>query len=562
MAASGGPGGRTVTKQLKVLLPPSLHKLRISDELAACFDAAAAGGGAGDRAEAPTALVVSPLGKVWRVEVDRDGEGAFLGRGWAEFLAAHGVGVGWFVVLRHEGAGAITVKVFDTSFCIKEFGCPIPVMPSRRSKYAFRKPQFIRIIHQDSMEKMIIPDKFVKRYVTEEYLNSRMSVIFSPSGKFWRIELENDKSGVFLGGGWSQFLAFHGISEGDILLLRHEGNMVFKFKVFGLNGCQKDFKNQNCGIEQSIEKQQESPPIGKRKSNNEAPSWEGNMRQKSSMTCLNKASPRKGHNYQTGPLSWIKKEISTSVLDRFLMEKIMEVGGEQECDLYLPVKFCHSIGFRKATTIMLKTAMDSTRSWQVRGLAYNKGCYLLGEGWKSFCQENRLKEGDLCTFNVIKTTLWHVVITRSSTDINRQKEPPSSRERESKNDRTSRQGHKPTGSKNSLNKASAYTRSVYNIGPPSWIRKEITNNSLKNYLSLAMSFCHAIRLQETRLIMLKTSINSTRSWPVRGIIRKNGSFQLGPGWNEFCVENRLKVGDVCTFNVVKTALWHVVIMRR
>ncbi|KAL6660400.1 hypothetical protein ACP70R_001946 [Stipagrostis hirtigluma subsp. patula] len=544
MAASGEPGGHAVTKQLKVLLPPSLHKLRISDELAACFDAAAGGG---DRAEAPTALLVSPLGKVWRVEVGRDGEGSFLGRGWAEFLAAHGVGVGWFVVLRHEGAGAITVKAFDTSFCIKEFGSPIPVMASRSSKYVSRKPQFIRIILQDSMEKMIIPDKFVKRYVTEEYLNSRMSVIFSPSGKFWQIELENDKSGVFLGGGWSQFLAFHGISEGDILLLRYEGNMVFKFKVFGLNGCQKDFKNQNSGIAQSIEKQQESPPIGKRKSNNEAPSWEGKKRQKSSMTCLNKASPRKGHNYQIEPLSWIKKEISTSVLDRFL---------------YLPVKFCHSIGFRKATTITLKTAMDSTRSWQVRGLAYNKGCYLLGESWKSFCQENRLKEGDLCTFNVTKTTLWHVVITRSSTDIHRQKESPSSRERESKNDRTRRQGHKPTGSKNSLNKASAYTRSVYNIGPHSWIRKEITINSLKNNLSLAMSFCHAIGLQETCLIMLKTSINSTRSWPVRGIIQKNGSFQLGSGWNEFCVENRLKAGDVCTFNVVKTALWHVVIMRR
>jgi hypothetical protein len=39
-------------------------------------------------------------------------------------LAAHGVDLGWFVVLRHEGGGALTVKVFDTSMCIKEFGTP------------------------------------------------------------------------------------------------------------------------------------------------------------------------------------------------------------------------------------------------------------------------------------------------------------------------------------------------------------------------------------------------------------------------------------------------------
>jgi hypothetical protein len=103
-------------KQLKVLMPPSFHKLvstqppsiaeglkrrrftddlnsllirqPISDELAGCFDASS-GGGTG--VPGPTALVVSPFGKVWRVDVGRDGDGKFLGRGWADFLAAHGI---------------------------------------------------------------------------------------------------------------------------------------------------------------------------------------------------------------------------------------------------------------------------------------------------------------------------------------------------------------------------------------------------------------------------------------------------------------------------------------
>jgi hypothetical protein len=82
---------------------------RLTDELAGCFAAAA------------VALVVSPFGKVWRVEVGRDGEGAFLGRGWPELLAAHGIGDDWFVVLRHEGGGVVIVKAFDASFCIKQF---------------------------------------------------------------------------------------------------------------------------------------------------------------------------------------------------------------------------------------------------------------------------------------------------------------------------------------------------------------------------------------------------------------------------------------------------------
>jgi hypothetical protein len=85
---------------------------RISDDFARRLD-----GGAGG-----TALVVSPVcSKVWRVEVGRDGDGAFLGRGWLEFAAAHGIGALWFVVLRHEGDAVLTVKVFDTSCCLHQF---------------------------------------------------------------------------------------------------------------------------------------------------------------------------------------------------------------------------------------------------------------------------------------------------------------------------------------------------------------------------------------------------------------------------------------------------------
>ncbi|RLM64720.1 putative B3 domain-containing protein [Panicum miliaceum] len=371
-------GARAAAKQLKALMPPSFHKLRISDELAECFDA---GGGGGGGAQGPTALVVSPFGKVWRVEVGRDGDGAFLGRGWAEFLAAHGVGVGWFVVLRHAGRGALTFKAFDTSFCIKEFAAPAAVMASRSSKGVSCKPQFIRIVYPNLTEKMIIPARFVKHYVTEEYLNSRTAVIFSPLGKFWKIELENNPSGMFFAGGWSQFLEFHGISK-------------------------------------DVEMQQESlSPIRKRKNNDEKSSSKENKRPKSSVTYLNTKLPLKKPDYQIGPSSWIRKEINTYAL---------------KCLLPLSIKFCCGIGFQNTCTITLKTEIDSTRSWQVHGATYKTYGCILGDGWKSFCQENRLKTGDLCTFNIMETTLWHVTIKRSPTsaDTKKQKESPCSSNKE------------------------------------------------------------------------------------------------------------------------------------
>ncbi|CAO2045752.1 unnamed protein product [Urochloa humidicola] len=519
MASSpSDPGARVVAKQLKAIVPPSFHKLHISDELAACFDA-----GGGEGAPAPTALVVSPFGKVWRVEIGRDGGGAFLGRGWAEFLAAHGVGAGWFVVLRHAGGGALTFKAFDTSLCIKEFAAPAAVMASRSSKGVSCKPQFIRIMYPNLTEKMIIPARFVKRYVTEECLNSRTAVILSPLGKFWQIELENNKS----------------------------GNMVFKFKSFGISGCQKDLNNQDAEIQQNIEVQRESPsPIRKRKGNDEKSSSEKNKRPKGSLTSLNTNPSLNKPDYQIGPSSWTRKEISTYALERFLS---------------LSLEFCRRIGFQNACTITLKTDMDSTRSWHVHGAAYKKYNCIMGNGWKSFCQENKLKAGDLCTFNIIETTLWHVTIKRLPTlaETKRQESPcSSSKEHKTKKVSSgSEERMRTKGPTNSFSKASKNTTSVYEFGPPSWIQKEMNNNSIAKHLSLPRNFCSAIGLQKQCMITLKTSTDISRSWQVRGHMYNNSGCQIGSGWIKFCRENRLKVGDICTFKVIKTKLWHVEIAR-
>jgi len=66
-------------------------------------------------------------GKVlWRVEVGRDGDGAFLGRGWPELADACGVGAGWLLVLRHRGRGVLTFKAFDDTRCLRDLVNPAP----------------------------------------------------------------------------------------------------------------------------------------------------------------------------------------------------------------------------------------------------------------------------------------------------------------------------------------------------------------------------------------------------------------------------------------------------
>ncbi|CAO1939097.1 unnamed protein product [Urochloa humidicola] len=399
MASSGDQEeSNSKAKNLRVLLRFSGDTLRIPDELSAEI-------GAGP------ALVVRPTGvggkvKVWPVEVGRDGGGgAFLGDEWPEFAEASGVEKGWLLILRHRGRGVLTVKAFDASRCLRELGdgTPPEAGASVSSKDAARKRQFISALPTDMMEKMRIPAKFVEQYLPKEHLKNQYAIVLGPFGKVYSIKVEMVQSDVFLSGGWSQFLTFHDITEANALLLRYEGNMIFTVKVFGPNGFLRQSKHKEVRVPQvstlpDIEEHQEAPsaPIQKC-SKNDLPIGSGERKPQGSICSLKKASSRLRCVYEIGPPAWIRKEMSTKNIKKFIP---------------LPATFCNAIGFREACTITFKTSLSSTSSWQVRVLPYKgKGSsHQLGSGWRRFCQENKIKEGDVCTFNVIDSMLWHVVI--------------------------------------------------------------------------------------------------------------------------------------------------------
>ncbi|CAL5034901.1 unnamed protein product [Urochloa decumbens] len=499
-------------KHLRVLLPftCNCNSLRIPDELAEDI-------GAGE------ALVVGPAGgqgkAVWPVEVGRDGDGAFLGRGWPEFAGACGAGAGWLLVLRHRGRGVLTVKAFDDSRCLRDLGAPAPpaAEAALSGKVAARKPQFICVLQEDSTEKMLIPAKFVQQHIPKERLNNYMAIILGPHGKVHNINLEMDRLDMFFTGGWSQFLEFHDITEANALLLRYEGNMVFTVKVFGSDGCKRHSKQKENIIQHrstlpQSEKLQQAPTVSIQKRKRK-----------------NKTSLQRNSIYKIGPPSWIKKQINANTLEKYL----------------------------EPSMITLRT--DGTGSWRVHGLPCKGSSYLLVQGWKQFCHENCLKEGDICTFNVIETTLWNVVITRHKEKMNQfcydEQENPTSKKHMSSTD-----GQKGLqGSMTYFNKAR--TKSVFDIGPPAWMKKEINASTIENHLNLTLAFCEAIGLRQRCTITLKTSGSSTKSWQARLNPYQN-CCQLVGGWKRFCLDNGIKVGDVCTIQIIETTLWNVIIDRR
>ncbi|KAM0871156.1 hypothetical protein ACQ4PT_039550 [Festuca glaucescens] len=374
----GKHGERSMTTQLKMVLPGSSEKLRISDELAKCFDS-------GDGGAGMTAFLVSPFSSaIWQVEVGRDGDGAFLGRRWPEFVEAHGISVGWFLVFRHVGRGMLTIKAFDGTFFIKEFGqtLTVPGLPAAHIETGrARRPQFLMPLFPHWMDKMPIPAEFLKRrYIPDEELNRRKATFMNPSSDLWHIDLEKDGSNVFFAGDWSKFLKFHGIALGQALLIRYQGNMIFTFKVFELTGCRRKLVKQGSRF-QLTENSEETYSSRDTEQNEEA-----NPSQKNSHS-------RSWHCHHTLLICDIKNLSNCNCL---------------QC---LPRWFTNEIGFQESCKITLKSS-ECQRSWEVNYLVEKKGACNLSAGWKMFCQDLGLKEGDKCTFNVIKRSLWHVDIER------------------------------------------------------------------------------------------------------------------------------------------------------
>jgi len=398
-------------------------------------------------------------------------------------------------------------------------------------KATARKPQFIIVLSTDFMEKMPIPAKFLQQHIPKEHQNNCMAIVLGPHGKVYNIKLETYRSDMFFTGGWSQFMVFHDITESNALLVRYEGNMVFTVKVFGTDGFPRDSKQKENRAQQRStlphsEKLQKAPSVSIQKHKRK-----------------NKTSLGRNSIYKIGPPSWIKKQINTNTLEKHLA---------------LAKAFCDAIGLRKPCTITLRTSRaDGTKSWLVHGLTCKTSSYLLVQGWRQFCQENHLKEGDTCTFNVIETTLWNVLITRHEEKMNQfcYQETPKSKKNKSNTD-----GQKMLqGSMNYLNKSR--TKSVFEIGPPAWVKKEINASTIENHLNLPLPFCKAIGFRQRCMITLKTSTSSTKSWQACLNLYQNCG-QLVGGWKSFCLDNGIRVGDVCTMEIIETTLWNVTVDRR
>ncbi|XP_047054218.1 putative B3 domain-containing protein Os06g0632500 [Lolium rigidum] len=377
-----------LTKHGKLRPPPAAQ--RVPAEFAARLEP-----GAGE--EEAEVTVLGPVGKVWRVELRWQDGACWLGNGWAKLTAALGIAAGWSVVLRRERRGVATLSAFDPGRCLARLCTPHAGDSSTHSVTCKNRPRFIKLLEQDDLEKMRIPNKFVQQHLTQagSCISSQNAMIFCPLRKFWRVKLDHGHSDVLHGDDWPRFVTAHDLSEGNILLFRYEGNMVLSVEVFLRNGCLKEYHTTLalCTTDGARGPSSALPQSGKRPV--VAPFSKKRKNDKNVVYAI--SAPVRP---QSKPAAILPRESFTKEINNYALTKYLAVKGT----------FCASIGLVGACTIQLKTSMNNTRSWPVAFNITKTYGYIRGKGWQRFCRDNEVEEGDRCIFKAIEKMVWLVLI--------------------------------------------------------------------------------------------------------------------------------------------------------
>ncbi|CAH2077351.1 unnamed protein product [Thlaspi arvense] len=192
-----------------------------------------------------------------------------------------------------------------------------------------------------------IPLKFFSEHIEGRYEKNTVELESDACESTWKVKLEGRRLTV----GWKEFTVAHDFRIGDIIIFRHEGDLVFHVTSFGPSCCEIQY------VKESI----------------------GNLSTKK--------------NVKTEPESRSSDQpcFVARVTDSNLREDTM----------FLPRKFGWLLDGLNKGNNKISLANEGERIWTLilKFRESSRTFYMRG-GWRSFCHENGLEPGDIITFKI------------------------------------------------------------------------------------------------------------------------------------------------------------------
>ncbi|KAL6600355.1 hypothetical protein ACP70R_045155 [Stipagrostis hirtigluma subsp. patula] len=291
-----------------------------------------------------------------------------------------------------------------------------------------RRPQFLKVLFAEFMEKMPIPAKFMRRHLAHEHGRRRATLMGRP-GKFWHVDVEpgdgdggdGDGDGAcFTAGGWAEFVGANAVAPGSFLVFRYEGNMVFTVKVFDASGCIKEYGDG--GAATSVE------PTAPGHQSNRGAGWKSQPTSKIQDTSplpqkTRKCNKRKfAYDDDIVPEKQSRCPQIPIVENEFAQEQYTQTethsdiaseakrSGYEDTLPNIGKKFCTRNGL---VTNRLMTLKDQEgRSWPVN-LTLTSDQVRMKGGWGHFSGHHGIKVGDQCVFRLTDPNTFTVSINRA-----------------------------------------------------------------------------------------------------------------------------------------------------
>ncbi|WZZ22571.1 hypothetical protein YC2023_123958 [Brassica napus] len=214
----------------------------------------------------------------------------------------------------------------------------------RSSKMANpHEPHFFKPLLPGFHDGVTIPLSFFSHHIQGKTNGKKWKLRSDASDQTWEVIQEGRR----LTGGWKDFTTAHDLQIGDVLVFKHEGDMVFHVTPFGPSCCEIQY---------------------------------------------------------THPHS-IKEEADVDDTHSFSFDYcfLAEVTASNinEDKLYLPVEATTCTALNKQCKEIIFVNKEGN-SW-TGSLRYSKAddMYYIRKGWRKFCEENRCTIGDLFVFNVV-----------------------------------------------------------------------------------------------------------------------------------------------------------------
>uniref|UniRef100_K4AJW8 TF-B3 domain-containing protein n=1 Tax=Setaria italica TaxID=4555 RepID=K4AJW8_SETIT len=464
---------------------------------------------------------------------------------------------------------------------------------------------FFRRVDANSRHRMIIPNRFVKRFAGKL---SRIINLESPNGGLYDVEVKERYNKTVLQRGWEAFVDANRVQENDFLLFHHIEKSRFEVLILGSDGCEKVFPCAGVRNTPSIqERSLDSVDISSSSCHETTESSE-----REDTPSRNK-SFESGDDLQTPPrdgyvlscrryLSEAQKGKVIALIQKIKPEvtvfvSIMRKSNVQTSGAYLVISKEYALAhFPHETTFLTLQRPGKSKKWHPRFYIRNdRRVYMLRGQWLDFVRDNHVQEGDICLLLPAKSGrkfMLTVYLLRATDTCPRggsgtvgfPRVGPfhdrSSAEMTSvvhiKEESTDGEHVSSESSMKEFSEASLNSNDSGGPSDPPYILPAMSCLS-KSQKKIVEAKVRAIQSEVPIyvVIMKRTSVDVTHNkmlyaaahlpvreqtmvlqcnakiWNTKMEIRNGHRLFLRVGWPEFVRDNSLRVGDICLFELKK-----------